>query len=150
VQKTSRSPTRNTQGFSQSATKDSLRRNENVSVPQFFEDEVNFFDDTSPSHSAHSGANYSSAQRMNSNPPMPQFDFAEEFFPSQDFTGNPQYSSSSRRSSNGHAPMSQYEFGDTSSSKSGHSSHRNRTYEVPAMRPKERRMPFINHPRLIR
>lgn len=119
VQKTSRSPTRNTQGFSQSATKDSLRRNENVSVPQFFEDEVNFFDDTSPSHSAHSGANYSSAQRMNSNPPMPQFDFAEEFFPSQDFTGNPQYSSSSRRSSNGHAPMSQYEFGDTSSSKSG-------------------------------
>jgi hypothetical protein len=125
VQKTPRSPPTTRQDFvAQSAAKDSpsLGRNGNVSVPQFFEDEVNF-DSTSPSNSAQSGAKHSPPQRMNGSVPTPQFGSPEEFFPSGsglDCTGSPQYSSSSsRRSNNGQVPMPQYEFGATSSSQSG-------------------------------
>jgi len=96
----------------------SVRRNETVALPQFFEDQLDF-DDKSASQSLQSGAKYA-----NGNVPKTQQNSSEEFFPSgsgQDFPGSPQYSSyaSPRRSSNGPVSMPQYEFSTASSSQSG-------------------------------
>eukprot|EP00985_Skeletonema_marinoi_P026707 scaffold20941_cov143-Skeletonema_marinoi.AAC.6 len=112
------------QDFAQSAKESaSVRRNETVALPQFFEDQLNF-DDKSASHSLQSGAKYASSQRASGNVPKTQHNSSEEFFPSgsgQDFPGSPQYSSyaSPRRNSNGPVSMPQYEFSTASSSQSG-------------------------------
>eukprot|EP00986_Skeletonema_menzelii_P005731 scaffold2120_cov137-Skeletonema_menzelii.AAC.2 len=96
----------------------SARRNVNVPMAQFFEDQVSI-DRMSSSHSVQSGTKFASPQRTNGNVPTPQFTSTNEFFPSGSGQEPPGLQYSPRKSSKSPVSTPQYELRTTSSSQSG-------------------------------